>query len=50
MLYLYKKEVKMMLCYYVEFPTKHLTQDILIHMLLDWLEHSKNKMEGLSYD
>ncbi|UTY38070.1 hypothetical protein NMU03_10230 [Allocoprobacillus halotolerans] len=39
-----------MLCYYVEFPTKHLTQDILIHMLLDWLEHSKNKMEGLSYD
>ena len=36
-----------MLCYYAVFPTKNLNQDILIDFLWDWLEHSKNKMEGL---
>lgn len=39
-----------MLCYYSQFQTKHLTQDRLIDMLLEWLEHSKNKMNGLNYD
>ena len=36
-----------MLCYYAVFPTKNLNQDILIGFLWEWLEHSKNKMEGL---
>ncbi|MFQ7319124.1 MAG: hypothetical protein ACLRO0_10145 [Massilimicrobiota timonensis] len=39
-----------MLCYYSQFQTKHLTQDKLIDILLEWLEHSKNKMNGLNYD
>lgn len=38
-----------MLCYYTVLKTHQMTQDVLINMLLDWLEHSKNKMEGLSY-
>lgn len=37
-----------MLCYYTVLKTHQMTQDILIDMLLDWLEHSKNKMDGLS--
>lgn len=39
-----------MLCFYVKLPTKHLTQDLLIDMLLDWINNTKNKMEGLNYD
>ena len=39
-----------MLCFYAQFQTKHLTQDRLIEMFLDWQEHSRNKMNGLNYD
>lgn len=42
-----QRKVRQMLCYYAVFPTKNLNQDILIDFLWDWLEHSKNKMEGL---
>lgn len=42
-----QRKVRQMLCYYAVFPTKNLNQDILIGFLWDWLEHSKNKMEGL---
>lgn len=35
------------LCYYTVFPTQNLNQDLLIDFLLDWMEHSKNKMDGL---
>lgn len=42
-----QRKVRQMLCYYAVFPTKNLNQDILISFLWDWLEHSKNKMEGL---
>ena len=39
-----------MLCFYAQFQAKHLTQDRLIEMFLDWQEHSRNKMNGLNYD
>lgn len=42
-----QRKVRQMLCYYAVFPTKNLNQDILIDFLWEWLEHSKNKMEGL---
>lgn len=39
-----------MLCFYTVLKTQNLNQELLISMVIDWLEHSKNKMEGLCYN